>query len=113
MNAVASVADGSCTNCDGPSASNCEVATCAAGYHTFENGDGCTACADVMNAVASVADGSCTNCDGPSASNCEVATCAAGYHTFENGDGCTACASQTGCDVDTANTCLTTGVLTE
>jgi hypothetical protein len=37
-----SVLNGSCTDCDGSHQANCTSASCAAGYHTFADGVGCT-----------------------------------------------------------------------
>ena len=42
MDGIDGVRDGSCTDCDGPAATNCAAATCETGYHTFADGAGCS-----------------------------------------------------------------------
>jgi len=49
MDAVVSVVDGSCTDCDGATASDCAAATCEAGFQTFSDGVGCSVQYDVDN----------------------------------------------------------------
>ena len=41
MDSVAGVVDGSCTDCDGPDATDCAVADCETNYHSFASGIGC------------------------------------------------------------------------
>jgi hypothetical protein len=78
----------SCTTCSGADIADCSVGVCAAGYHSFVDGDDSTticsgSCFD-FSGEASV--GSCTTCSGSLREDCSVGVCAAGYHSFVDGD---------------------------
>eukprot|EP01047_Picozoa_sp_COSAG01_P023777 COSAG01_NODE_1447_length_10278_cov_47.625209_17_plen_406_part_01 len=86
---VSSVLLNSCSNCTGPSSTECLAATCASGFYSFSGGR-CSSCHRFEGDV-SVITGSCTVCSGGSAQQCTAATCSVGYTSYNSGK-CTAVA---------------------